>query len=188
MKPSSRGSATKSDDHETYTTGEMARLSDTTLRTVRFYEEAGILQPIGRTEGGHRLFEKSQLDRLMLVSDMREAGLSLEEIRTLLDAKAKASSGAGAAQTAVTLLTEKVAGLRTKIDVLSRLTEDLERTIKQASQCLDCKEPQLFPTGCSACSRLTAEPPARGMRVLWGIQSKPQKAAANGVAKSTKDG
>src|SRR5512135_1014731 len=53
-----------------YTTGEMARLSDNTLRTVRFYEEAGIIRPVGRTEGGHRLFERAELDRLLLVSDL----------------------------------------------------------------------------------------------------------------------
>ena len=47
---------------DTLTTGEMARLSKTTLRTVRFYEEAGILAPIGRTEGGHRVFERAQLE------------------------------------------------------------------------------------------------------------------------------
>src|SRR5258708_38990334 len=76
-----------------YTTGEMARLSNNTLRTVRFYEEAGILRPVGRTEGGHRLFERPELDRLRLVSDLREAGMSLEEIRTLLDARDKAPSG-----------------------------------------------------------------------------------------------
>lgn len=187
MKPAPRGSATKSDDHETFTTGEMARLSDTTLRTVRFYEEAGILQPIGRTEGGHRLFEKSQLDRLMLVSDMREAGLSLEEIRTLLDAKAKASSGSAAAQTAVTLLNEKVAGLRTKIDVLTRLTQDLEQTIKQATQCIDCKEPHLFPNGCSSCTRLGDDQP-RGMRVLWGLNGKKSKSVNGAASKSSKDG
>ena len=36
----------------------MARLSMSTLRTVRFYEEEGILRPIARTDGGHRLFER----------------------------------------------------------------------------------------------------------------------------------
>lgn len=39
------------------TTGEMARQSSNTLRTVRFYEEEGILRPVRRTDGGHRLFD-----------------------------------------------------------------------------------------------------------------------------------
>ena len=59
------------------TTGDMARKSGSTLRTVRFYEEAGILKPTQRTEGGHRLFEASELDKLRLVSDLRSAGFSL---------------------------------------------------------------------------------------------------------------
>ena len=78
------------------TTGEMARLSNSTLRTVRFYEEEGILRPARRTEGGHRLFERSELDRLMLVTDMRMAGLSLDDIKAILEVKKAASTGADA--------------------------------------------------------------------------------------------
>ena len=67
------------------TTGDMARLSSNTLRTVRFYEEAGLLSPVQRTDGGHRLFPQSELRKLQLVSDLRAAGFSLEEIREMIE-------------------------------------------------------------------------------------------------------
>jgi DNA-binding transcriptional MerR regulator len=157
-----------------FTTGEMARLTNNTLRTVRFYEEAGILQPIGRTEGGHRLFERAQLDRLLLVSDMREAGFSLDDIRHLLETKQRATSGAEAAAEATEALKGRMQQLRSKIDVLTRLHDDLAKTVETAGQCLDCESTELFPDRCGECTRVEGSAPLpRGMRVLWSIQHRP---------------
>lgn len=164
---------------ETFTTGEMARLSNNTLRTVRFYEEAGILQPLGRTVGGHRVFDRAQLDRLRFVSDMREAGMSLEQIRNLLELKHQARSGDDAAAKAISTLRERIDELRTKIEALGRLHDDLERTVDAAASCLACENGTLFPNQCSGCGRLLARRPiSRGMRVLWGIDEGGSSQAA----------
>ena len=155
---------------ETYTTGEMARRSGSTLRTVRFYEEAGILQPLGRTVGGHRVFPRSQLDRLLLVSDMREAGLSLEAIRTLLDTKSRATSGGQAAVAAIGSLEQHLGALRSKLEVLSRLAGDLEETIAAASACRGCEEVKPSAEVCGGCGRVApTDRLPRSMRVLWSI-------------------
>ena len=154
-------------------TGEMARLTNNTLRTVRFYEEAGILQPVGRTEGGHRLFERAQLDRLLLVSDMREAGFSLDEIRNLLETKRRATSASEAASEAIRQLKERMQLLRNKVEVLTRLHDDLSRTVETASECLHCSGGDLFPERCGECPSLESNSPLpRGMRVLWSIQHR----------------
>ena len=152
------------------TTGEMARLSNNTLRTVRFYEEEGILRPAGRTEGGHRLFEPAELDRLMLVTDLRLAGLSLDEIRQILDVKQGATSGADAARIAMRMLGARIEELGTKVAVLARLRDDLVRTAGIFAACVDCKEPTSSPSGCDACEHLAGpEQRPRSMRVLWGV-------------------
>ncbi len=159
-----------------YTTGEMARLSNNTLRTVRFYEEAGILTPVGRTDGGHRLFRRCELDRLVLVSQLREAGLSLEEIRVILDAKQTAKSAGDAADTAATLLKACVEGLHKKIAVLTQLTTDLEDTLTCAARCRSCTSPELFPDRCGSCESLrAAEPLPRAMRVVWSVPNPAQE-------------
>lgn len=153
-----------------YTTGEMARLSDNTLRTVRFYEEAGILRPVGRTEGGHRLFERPELDRLLLVSDLREAGMSLEDIRTLLDAREKATTGADAARNTVTALRRHVTDLNHKVEVLTRLHDDLTRTVESASDLLTCEGHKFAPESCAACAKLeSTRTLPRAMRVLFPV-------------------
>ena len=154
----------------TFTTGDMARLSKNTLRTVRFYEEAGILSPLGRTDGGHRVFVRAELDRLLLVTDMREAGFSLELIRDLLETKTRAASGGAAATQAVKSLREHIDNLRLKVDVLNRLATDLEATAASASACLECKDTELFPNRCASCNRISDhENVPRGMRVLWSL-------------------
>ena len=155
---------------ETFTTGDMARHSKNTLRTVRFYEESGILSPLGRTDGGHRVFVRAELDRLLLVTDMREAGFSLEQIRDLLETKARAASGGAAATQAVKSLREHIDDLRVKVDVLNRLATDLEATAASASSCLECKDTELFPNRCTSCNRIPDhENVPRGMRVLWAL-------------------
>ena len=99
------------------TTGEMARLSNSTLRTVRFYEEEGILRPARRTDGGHRLFERTELDRLMLVTDLRMAGLSLDDIKAILEVKRAAASGSAAAESAIRVLGTRITELKETLGI-----------------------------------------------------------------------
>jgi DNA-binding transcriptional MerR regulator len=153
------------EDAALLTTGEMARRSSNTLRTVRFYEEEGILRPVRRTEGGHRLFDRGELERLMLVSDMRAAGLSLDEIKQILEVKRRACSGGDAAKQASVIIARRIGELREKLGVLARLEDDLTKTSDVMTRCLNCHDGR-FPNHCDSCD-VMAEPLPRGMRVLW---------------------
>ncbi len=165
-----------------HTTGDMARLTGNTLRTVRFYEEAGVLRPARRTEGGHRLFDDRELERLSLVSDMREAGMSLEDVRSLLELKERAGTGGEAAKMATVALGDLLASLRTKLEVLARLSNDIERTVAQAAACAGCAETELFPKRCHECAKLVAKGPfPRGLRVLWAMPAETTEGADEGA-------
>jgi MerR family Zn(II)-responsive transcriptional regulator of zntA len=157
-------------DSELLTTGEMARRSGNTLRTVRFYEEEGLLRPVRRTEGGHRLFDQPELERLMLVTDMRSAGLSLDDIKHLLEVKQRGSVGAESARQATDILKRRVDELRSKLAVLARLQEDLTRTSDVMSVCIDCHDTG-FPQRCESCEVMTQPSLPRSMRVLWSTQN-----------------
>src|SRR5262245_1058452 len=146
--------AESTDEGALLTTGEMARRTSNTLRTVRFYEEEGILRPVRRTDGGHRLFDLRELDRLMLVTDMRAAGLSLDEIRQILEVKQHAATGGEAARQATEILKRRIDELRDKLAVLARLQEDLTQTNEIMASCLECKD-AAFPGNCDACSVIT---------------------------------
>lgn len=158
------------DDGALLTTGEMARRSNNTLRTVRFYEEEGILRPVRRTDGGHRLFDRRELERLMLVSDMRAAGLSLDEIKQILEIKQRAASGGDAARQATEILTRRIAELTEKLAVLHRLQEDLSETTALIADCMDCSHTHA-PGRCDTCSVMaTRTSVPRSLRVLWQTQ------------------
>jgi DNA-binding transcriptional MerR regulator len=67
--------------------GEVAERVGLSLRTVRYYEEQGLLTPESRTSGGFRLFSDEQVRRLALIKQMKPIGFTIQEMRALLDAR-----------------------------------------------------------------------------------------------------
>lgn len=65
--------------------GEVAERVGLSLRTVRYFEEVGLVTPSARTTGGFRLYSEEDVERLLVVKGMKPLGLSLEEIRDILD-------------------------------------------------------------------------------------------------------
>lgn len=65
--------------------GELAKLTGLTVRTLRFYDQTGLFSPSGKTEGGHRLYGESDLSRLQQILSLKELGLSLEEVNSVLE-------------------------------------------------------------------------------------------------------
>jgi len=65
--------------------GDLARATGHTVRAIRFYEEEGLLKPAVVSEGGHRRYTPDDLERLQLICDLRELGLSICEIRSVLE-------------------------------------------------------------------------------------------------------
>lgn len=64
--------------------GEVAHRTGLSLRTIRYYEEMGLVVPSARTAGGFRLYTDSDVARLQVVKRMKPLDFSLEETRDLL--------------------------------------------------------------------------------------------------------
>jgi MerR family transcriptional regulator, copper efflux regulator len=67
--------------------GQVADRVGVSLRTVRYYEEQGLLVPETRTSGGFRLYSDDQIERLELIKQMKPLGFTVEETRALLEAR-----------------------------------------------------------------------------------------------------
>ncbi|WP_104118547.1 MerR family transcriptional regulator [Arthrobacter sp. B1805] len=65
--------------------GELAERTGLSLRTIRHYDEVGILPASSRSEGGFRLYTEDDVERLLLIRRMKPLGFSLEEMQALLD-------------------------------------------------------------------------------------------------------
>ena len=112
--------------------GEVADRVGLSLRTVRYYEEQGLFKPAGRTEGGFRLYTDREVDRLLLIKQMKPLGFTVQQMAELLaahDALASADPGArGAAEARLAEFAEQaVARCEDLRDQLSRAEEFARR-------------------------------------------------------------
>ena len=65
--------------------GELAHLSGLSVKTIRYYEDIGLLAPtVERSSSGYRLFQSQVLNRLAFIKRAQSLGLSLQEIKPLL--------------------------------------------------------------------------------------------------------
>lgn len=71
----------------THQIGEVADRVGLSLRTVRYYEEIGLIEPSDRTSGGFRLYTDDDIARLELIKRMKPLGFTLDEMRDLLEVR-----------------------------------------------------------------------------------------------------
>ena len=73
--------------------GEVAERTGVTPRTIRYYEEIGLLDSSQRRKGEHRLYEQADVDRLLELTRLRDLlNLSLEELKQLVEAEVARSA------------------------------------------------------------------------------------------------
>ncbi len=73
--------------------GEVASRTELSLRTIRHYEETGLVVPSARSQGGFRLYTEADVARLMVVRRMKPLGFTLDEMRALLEATDRLDRG-----------------------------------------------------------------------------------------------
>ncbi len=65
--------------------GELARMAGCQVVTIRYYEKEGLLPPPERSDGNYRLYDEAQVERLRFIRHCRLHGMTLDEIRQLLE-------------------------------------------------------------------------------------------------------
>ena len=75
-------------DNRIYQIGEVADLVHLSLRTLRHWDEVGLVRPSGRSAGGFRLYTDSDVEVLLLAKAMKPLDFSLDEMRELLGLRA----------------------------------------------------------------------------------------------------
>ena len=110
-----------------YTTGEMAKLCDVTVRTVQYYDSRGILVPQELTEGGRRLYSEDDLRKLKIICFLRDLNLPIDSIRQLL-------SDENPEKVLDLLLEQQEKSLKDEIGELNRKLSHLEQLRKGLSR------------------------------------------------------
>lgn len=109
---------------ELVTIQKAAELAGLTPKTVRFYEEAGLLPPAVRSDSGYRLFSASDVRRLRLIRRAKILGLPLAEIKELADLAFRESCGSFE-ERLQTLLARRLADVERTIGELVSLRAEL---------------------------------------------------------------
>jgi DNA-binding transcriptional MerR regulator len=75
----------ESNEPKYYQIGQLANLLDLSTRTIRYYEEIGLLNSVKRVEGGKRIYTDKDFQRLKFISRLKHLGLTLSEMVELED-------------------------------------------------------------------------------------------------------
>ncbi|GAA1914166.1 MerR family transcriptional regulator [Streptomyces durmitorensis] len=73
--------------------GEVAARTELSLRTIRHYEDTGLVIPSARSQGGFRLYTEADVARLMVIRRMKPLGFTLDAMRDLLATTDRLDSG-----------------------------------------------------------------------------------------------
>jgi DNA-binding transcriptional MerR regulator len=115
---------------KTYRIGELAAMFGVTCRTVRYYEELGLLEPAERQDGGHRRYSERNAVHLKRIQQLKDYGLALADIKELFELARRDRSGERVRRK----LAEKY---REKLDEADRRKRALESYIDDLSWHID---------------------------------------------------
>jgi|SRR6516162_5117882 MerR family mercuric resistance operon transcriptional regulator len=110
--------------------GELSRITDVNIETIRYYERIKMLPAPRRTEGGHRVYGPTEMQTLTFIRRARELGFTLEEIRALLDL---GGPGKASCKEVREIAAHHLENIRSKLADLTRLEKLLAKTIARCS-------------------------------------------------------
>ena len=128
-----------------YSSGDLARATGNTIRTIRFYEEQGLLRPAEVSEGGHRRYTGEDLEKLRFIADLREVGLPLSEIREVLDLRNGCQSAAELAARFERVLMNHIEAAQRRLERLRRVKRELVEALTAIQSRLTCRDPDRCP-------------------------------------------
>jgi DNA-binding transcriptional MerR regulator len=125
-------------DGAVLTIGKVAKMAEVTADTVRYYEKEGLISPTQKSESGYRLYNYDAVRRLNFIKHAQQCGLSLAEIRELLELKNRSGSCCNDVRTVALhkklQLEGKIKALQVMSSALSNLLDsctDEEKTLEE---------------------------------------------------------
>lgn len=148
-----------------YKIGEVADFLGTTIRTIRFYEEEGLLLPL-RTDGGTRLYNETHISRLRSILHLAGNGFSLASIRLIASIRETCKTGDESSRKVTAQLDDEIEEISARIRDLERLKEDIAQAKTAVAKCQGCKNK---PTsrGCPECPVKTRTDSIELLNLIW---------------------
>jgi MerR family copper efflux transcriptional regulator len=120
--------------------GDLTERAGVTPRTVRYYESIGLI-PSGEREGnGQHYYTEETIARLRKIDQLKKLGLSLEEIRDVIDLYFIDPTGIQPKQKVLAILRQHLAEASQKIDALQQFRNDLQANIERFDRWFEERE------------------------------------------------
>jgi len=120
--------------------GDLTERAGVTQRTVRYYESIGLL-PSGEREGnGHHYYTEETVARLQKIDQLKKIGLSLEEIRDVIELYFTDASGVLPKRKVLGILRKHLADTDQKLEALGQFRSDLQSNIERFERWLEANE------------------------------------------------
>ncbi len=110
---------------KTYPIGELSRMVNLTQRTIRYYEEIGLLQSVRRIENGKRVYTDDDVRRLKFINRLKVLGLSLAEMVALEKIYRQQRDNRDVIPKLVSILDERASQIDERIGQLTALKKEI---------------------------------------------------------------
>ena len=127
--------------------GQLAERTGLSTKTIRYYENIGVLPDPDRAPNGYRSYEPDVADRIGFIQDAQSAGLSLVEIQMILDLRDSGEATCG----------HVIDSLEMQLAEVDRQMEDLQRTRSRLTEIIG-RARSLDPKDCSVPNRCQTIP------------------------------
>ena len=117
--------------------GELAQRAGVTPRTIRYYESLGLLEPSEREGSGFRYYTEAELARLQKINALKELGLSLEEITTVLPLYFEDPTGITGKRKILEILNAHLQETDEKIEDLRQFRSEIQKNIARIQTWID---------------------------------------------------
>lgn len=132
--------------------GDFAAQAGTNLRTLRYYEEIGLLRPATRSAGGFRFYRQEDLHRLRMVAALQRQGLELARIRELMDTRSEGLTRQSLLGRVRAALEEQRTLIAARIADLEAQRSGLDEALAKLSACEECAHgPSSANNFCNPC-------------------------------------
>lgn len=115
----------KQETKKVYSIGEIAQIVGMTTRTIRYYEEIGLLNSIKRLEGGKRIYTDDDIRRLKFINRLKVLGLSLNDMKELENVYSVSKSNRVALLKLLDILDKHLVEIENRINSLNKLSVEI---------------------------------------------------------------
>ena len=133
--------------------GDFARIAETNLRTLRYYEELGLISPASRSQGGFRYYRRTDINRVQMIRDLQELGLQLERIRELMAARSADEPREQFFKRVREALEEQDRLLHERMQALGEQRKKVAQALHKIGECRHCQHsPNAENNHCEPCA------------------------------------